>query len=89
MSSFVKDPDATLDYSIDWTNWLEGDQITDSQWTVPVGLTEPRSPVNDGSIVTVWLAGGTVGEVYSVLNRVTTVAGRIDDRTLTFTIQEK
>ena len=89
MSSFVKDPDATLDYSIDWTNWLEGDTISTSTWTVPVGLTEPRPDVNDGSVTTVWLAGGTVGEVYSVLNRISTVAGRTDDRTLTFTIEEK
>lgn len=89
MSSFVKDPDATLDYTINWANWLEGDEISTSVWTVETGLTEPRPPVMDTSSTTVWLSGGTVGVAYSVQNRISTVAGRIDDRTLTISIEEK
>ena len=37
--TFTKDPNAVLDYTIDWARWLAGDQIVTSEWIIPSGLT--------------------------------------------------
>jgi hypothetical protein len=91
MTSLVlnKDPDAFLDYGIDWTDWLEdGDTIAASTWVVSAGVTS-SSPSFTDTTTTVWIAGGTVGETYALTNRVTTAAGRIDDRTLTIRVKQR
>lgn len=80
-----KDPDATLDYSIDWTEWLSGDTIVSSIWTADTGITIVRSS-NSQQITTVWLSGGTNNMSYIVTNRITTAAGRIDDRSFKLSI---
>lgn len=78
----TKDPDAVLDYSVDWTEWLPGDDaISDSIWEVPDDLTASRESVADAR-ATVFLAGGESGQTYHVTNRITTEAGRVDDRTI-------
>jgi hypothetical protein len=82
---FFKDPDASLDYSMDWAGWLvDGDSISTAVWTVPDGLTEPSSPGQSvtGSRAVVWLSGGTAGETYLIPCRVVTTQGRMDERTL-------
>jgi len=88
MFSFVKDPDATLDYKADWTLWLKDDIINQSSWIVPAGLTKEAEAV-DNTTATVWLSGGTLGQKYEVINRIITTAGRTDDRTLTIRIRHK
>jgi hypothetical protein len=89
---FIKDPDGVLDYDIDWTDWLNGDTIntgdTDSTWTVPTGITKDSdSKTTTGTIV--WVSGGTVGQDYKLVNHITTVAGREDDRTIIIKVREK
>ena len=37
MKGFVKDPDAILDYAFDWSPWLNGDEISTSDWYVDSG----------------------------------------------------
>lgn len=88
----VKDPDAVLDYSIAWDEWLDGDTIASATWTVTSGLTKGAESINSGSVVlngvprpaasvaTVWLSGGTAGTTYTVTCRVVTAAGRTEDR---------
>lgn len=76
-----KDPDAVLDFSIDWTAWLNGDTITASTWDVPDGITEDSSS-NDTTGTTIWLSGGTAGEIYELTNHVTTADGRENDATI-------
>ena len=89
MTTFVKDPDAVLDYAIDWSAWLpEGDTINTSTWTVPVGITAD-SDTHDGTSTTVWLSGGTSGENYELVNRVVTTGGRTDDRTIYVNIRQR
>ena len=62
---------AELDYSIDWTDWLEGDTISVSQWTVPAGLTLITQTQVAGK-VTAWLKDGVLGAEYVVTNTITT-----------------
>lgn len=91
MTQYVKDPQAVLDYACDWSAWLaaEGDTATAIDWTVPDGLTQARAASRDGGKGTVWLSGGTVGEEYLLTCRITTAAGRIDDRTIRIVIRER
>jgi len=88
--NFTKDPQAVLDYAIDWTKWLDevGDSIETSTWIVPTGLTKVTE-TNTSKLATVWLSGGTVGENYTVTNRITTVGGRADDRSITIRVRER
>ncbi len=86
--TFTKDPNAVLDYSINWTRWLAGDQIAASEWIVPSGLTKMADPKTATS-ATVWLSGGTAGQSYIVTNRITTAAGRTEDRSFTIRIEER
>lgn len=74
-----KDPDATLDFAVDWTDWLNGDTIVSSVWIAASGITIVRS-TNTTQVATVWLSGGSNSADYIVTNRITTAAGRIDDR---------
>ena len=84
-----KDPQAKLDYAVDWTAWLAaGETITTSTWTVPAGLTKVSDGAVDGK-ATVWLSGGTVGTRYAVTNHIITSQGREDERTLTILITDK
>ena len=93
MTTFLKDPDAYLDYGMDWTNWLDGDTIVTSTWFVPgnSGLTQSNSSVNAAATVTtVWLAGGTIAAApWMVTNRITTAGGRAEDRSFLVTIRER
>ena len=88
MASFIKDPDSTLDYRIDWKLWLDGDIITQSSWIVPAGLALETSVFED-LFTTVWLSGGTLNTSYEVVNRISTQSGRIEDRTITIKIRSK
>jgi hypothetical protein len=84
----VKDPQAELDYSIDWSDWIDsGDAINSSVWTVETvtGDTNNLDNYQDSysagtSITTVWLRRGTLGNNYRVTNRITTANGLKDER---------
>ena len=77
-----KDPDSTIDYTMDWgTKYLNGDIITVSAWVIPTGLNLV-SDSNTTLTTTVFISGGTLGETYRITNRITTAAGRIDDRSI-------
>jgi hypothetical protein len=93
MDTFIKDPDATLDYHRDWSEWLvDGDTITSSEWIVPddfeVGTGE-KAPSFTSSTATVWLSGGEPRRAYRVTNRITTTQGRVDDRSLVILVRER
>ena len=86
----LKDPSAVLDYVFDWNEWLAtGETIAvDSETgeklitiTADTGITVDSWTESDGK-VTVWLSGGTAGINYKVACKITTSAGRTDERTL-------
>jgi len=87
-STFTKDPDATLDYQIDWSDWLDSDTISTSTWTVPSGITKDSDTAST-TATTIWLSGGTAGESYELVNQIVTAAGRTDDRTITVIVKER
>lgn len=86
--TFTKDPNAVIDYSLDWTRWLDGDAIATSEWIVPDGLvkvTDSRTT----KIATVWLSGGLAGQSYTITNRITTTGGRTEDRSFAVKVEER
>ena len=86
---FTKDPQAVLDYEVDWSDWLEGgDTISASEWTAPDGITIEEDS-NTTTTATVWLSGGTAGEIYDVVNGISTNGGRDDDRTIRIVVKQK
>ena len=85
---FTKDPDAVLDYQIDWSDWLDDDTISSSAWTVPAGITKD-SDSNTTTATTIWISGGTAGAGYNIINRIVTAGGRTDDRTIRIIVAER
>lgn len=75
-----KAPNAVLDYLMQWTDWLAaGETISGNVVTTDTGIV--AAPVTATSTtVTVWLSGGTTKVTYLVTIRITTSAGRTDER---------
>lgn len=87
--SFKKDPGAVLDYVVDWSAWLpDGDTIDTSTFTVEDGITKASEAASD-TTATVWLSGGEANQSYAVVNRITTLGGRTDERTITILVRER
>ncbi len=90
---FLKDPDAVLDYRMDWTDALaEGVALSTSTWSVSpaiAGGLEVRESALDGGVTVVHLAGGVAGHVYRVSNEVTMSDGNIDGRSLVVRVEER
>lgn len=88
MKVFIKDPDAVLDYTIDWSDWLGTDTISTSTWTLDTGITEDSS-ANTTTTTTIVVSGGSVKTSYKAVNHIVTAAGLEDDRTIIIKIEEK
>jgi hypothetical protein len=89
MPTYIKDPDAVLDYGFDWSDWLAvGETIKTSTWTVPTGITKDSS-ANSTTATSVWISGGTAGQTYEIVNRIITSAGRTEDRTISLLVLQR
>ena len=101
-ASIKTDPNASLDYGIDWTDWL--DLINDSLDSFEADIDEGDCEIDtskgdngletrDGKITVAWVKGGTPGTVSRLRFRVTTVGGaagpRTDDRSVYLRIKER
>jgi hypothetical protein len=85
---FIKDPDAVLDYSVDWEDWLPaGERIESSSWIVPAAISIVAEQVT-ATKATAVVGGGVSGERYSLVNRIVTSTGKQQDRTILLTIRE-
>jgi len=89
----LKDPDATLPFTVDWSAWLAAEQDTadTATWTVPDGLTQETEPAPNlaNGKATVWLSGGTAGRGYTVTCRLTTTGGRTDERNIGISVRNR
>lgn len=88
VKSFTKDPDALLDYGLDWTDWLGDDTLLTSVWVIPAGIAK-AAEVTTATTTLIWLSGGTAGVRYTCTNRVVTVGGRMDDRSIQINVDER
>lgn len=98
--TFIKDPDAVLDYKFDWkaltngtgtSDWLQAaETISGHTITAASGLTVDSSALTDtDTSVTVWLSGGTAGVDYSVACEIVTTAARTDERTMMISVRQR
>lgn len=93
MTLLLKDPEAALDYSVDWgADYLAGDVLTESSWTVspaePGGVSIVSSRF-DLLASTVEVGGGVVGHVYRLTNHVATAEGREDSRSIMLRVEKR
>tara|TARA_Y100000114_G_scaffold149207_1_gene163085 strand:- start:82 stop:399 length:318 start_codon:yes stop_codon:yes gene_type:complete len=63
-----KDPSAVMDYTIDYTSYLDGsDTITSHTITVDSGITKDSSSIVTGNKkITMTLSGGTAQTAYTI-----------------------
>lgn len=93
MSLFLKDPGASLDWTVDWAaGYLDGQTISDSQWTAlpeESGGIAVASTMLQPTRTSATLSGGVPGHIYRISNRVTLSDGRMDERALTVRVEER
>jgi len=91
MQAYVKDPGATLDYSINWGGgYLQsGESLSSSIWTIfPTDMTQ-SSASNTASTASITVSGGSAGQIYQLSNRITTSQGRTDERSITIRVEQR
>ena len=93
MTLLLKDPDAVLDYSIDWgAQYLHGDALAESHWVA--------DPAEDGGVAiagssfdlthsTVQAGGGVPGRIYRLVNHVVLASGLTDSRSVTLRVEQR
>ncbi len=91
MSLYLKDPQARIDYAIDWSAaYLDGQAIAASLWTI-----SPDDPDAIGVLASTFdaqrtsatLSGGKSGCIYRITNRVTLTDGQIDERSISLRVE--
>jgi hypothetical protein len=93
MALVVKDPDSRVEYRFEWGDaYLTAQALVGSAWNVePVengGLTVVAEN-HDLVSASVTLAGGIIGHVYRVTNRVTLSDGQVDERSMTMRVEQR
>jgi hypothetical protein len=85
----TKDPNANLDYMVDWTAWLGEDDLSTAQFIDASGALTIANVSHTPKTATAWISGGVVNETYTVTCRVTTAGGRQEDRSFLLNIRER
>jgi len=95
-SWIAKDPEATLTYTFDWSQWLEAQQtIATVAYTVQTRSNDPDPviKVTEGVIQNtktyVELSGGQLGKTYTVTADITTNNAQRDRRYFRVKIEER
>ncbi len=93
MTLLLKDPDATLDYAVDWgADYLSDDVLEASEWRLdplePGGAAVEASR-SDLLIATVKVGGGIAGHIYRLTNQVVTASGRTDARSIMLRVEKR
>lgn len=91
-----KDPNAVLDYTFDWTDWLDAipDTIlpTGTRAEFPVAtegiVIDSFDIVNDRKVV-VWVSAGNDKKKAQLTCRIFTAGGRIDDRSVYLQLKQR
>ncbi len=81
-------PTDKLDYTLDYTSWLNlvSDTISSVSWTIPTALTASNQS-NTTTTATTYLTGGTRGQVYRIDCQITTAASRARIKTASFNLK--
>ena len=88
MKGFVKDPQANLDYSLDWEPWLDGDTLTTSVWVLESPLAGSNEAF-DTTTTRIFISGGDAGNSYLAVNTITTAGGLTDERSFEIRVRNR
>jgi hypothetical protein len=77
---------AVLDYSWDWTNWLNAGDSVASYLILPDSAINVVSDSRNAGVITAILSGGVLHRTHEVTCRITTTAGLVDERSIYLTI---
>ncbi len=91
MSTYLKAPDAVLDYAIDWAaGYLDVQTLTTSAWSVmptePGGLAVQTQSFTTTK-TTATMIGGVAGHLYHIANHVVFSDGRAETRSLSVRVE--
>jgi hypothetical protein len=90
---FLKDPEALLEYRVDWGAALgPSAEIATSNWEVrpaEAGGVSVTGTGLAGLIASARLGGGVPGHVYVVGNRILLADGTSDERSLTIRVEDR
>lgn len=93
MTLLLKDPEATLDYCVDWgAEYLAGDVLSESGWTISPAEAGGLSIVTnrfDLLVSSVQVGGGVAGHIYRLTNHVVTAEGREDSRSIMLRVEKR
>lgn len=85
-----KDPDATLSYQMDWTDYLaEGEEIFQADVLASSDELAISDVTNSATRVTWKASGGAVRQSYLMTVRIETNFGHIDDRSVKLPVRER
>jgi hypothetical protein len=90
----LKDPEANLQYGVDWKDWLEtSDQVSTSTWRLETTgtsvdlLVEGVAVLDNVSLASI--SAGTIGEIYTVANIIETQQGYKDTRRFRVKVEKR
>jgi hypothetical protein len=85
-----KDPQASLDYDMDWTGWLAaGETIAAQSVSSNDAVLVVTGVALTGNKVRWRLSGGVAGQNYLVTVAITTSTGQADNRTVQIRVRER
>lgn len=83
----VKPAGASLKFSIDCSDWLNGDTLTTAVWTEASSGVTLVAQSNTSTVATIKLSGGVVGTTYDLkLTFTTTTSGETETEWLQITV---
>ena len=85
----VKDSNARLDYSLNWTDYFVDISDSIASFTILAENVIVNSFYFNGAVTTAWISGGIAGDKVQVTFRIVTTNGRIDDRSIYLKIKEQ
>jgi hypothetical protein len=93
MTLLLKDPEAALDYAVDWgAQYLAGDVLSASSWRVipaePGGVSILASSF-DATLASVTAGGGVPGRLYQLTNHVVLSSGLTDNRSIVLRVEKR
>lgn len=87
-----KDPDAIVDYTFDWSEWLTTDTIVSATITIADSVTMVKNSqaiVDSNQSVRIWLSGGAARDRAAVSCKIVTLEGRTDERTFYIRVRDR
>lgn len=99
----IKDPDEILDYSVDWSRWLNGATITTVTWYVDnasgvktaiaagqvVNGIQNVSQTISGGVATINIGLGTANTEYKFTCSMTDSSGNVAERVIKLRVKEQ